>query len=241
MPPGVTTLGSIRAQVRQRADMVNSLFVAEDELTGYINASYFELYDLLITHFGENYAVAAPFSVVTDGTNDQYALPAAFYKLLGVDIQLDQSPQGWGTVKPFNFADRNRYTIPNTAVFYGMFVLRYRINGNNLWLTPLPTANQSLRIWYVPRLITLVSDSDTVDGVSGWEEYIIIDAAIKCLQKEESDVSVLMAQKQAMLQRVNDTAANRDVGSPATVVDSQSIGAGSNDGNGAPWGWSGWW
>jgi hypothetical protein len=69
---------------------------------------------------------------------------------------------------------------------------------------------------------TLVSDTDTVQGVSGWTEYIIVDAAIKMMQKEESDVSVLMAQKQALLQRIEAMSQNRDAGMPSTVADAQS-------------------
>jgi hypothetical protein len=48
---------------------------------------------------------------------------------------------------------------------------------------------------------------------------VIIDAAIKCLQKEESDVQVLMAQKAAMKRRIEVAASNRDAGSPLSVSD----------------------
>jgi hypothetical protein len=59
------------------------------------------------------------------------------------------------------------------------------------------------------------------DGVSGWLEYVITDAAIKAMQKEESDVSVLMAQKAALVARIIAAAENRDAGNPATVADVQ--------------------
>jgi hypothetical protein len=71
-------------------------------------------------------------------------------------------------------------------------------------------------------MTTLASDTDTVQGVSGWTEYIIVDAAIKMMQKEESDVSVLIAQKQALLARIEAMAHNRDAGMPSTVADAQS-------------------
>ena len=61
--------------------------------------------------------------------------------------------------------------------------------------------------------------NSTFDGVSGWEEYIVIDAAIKCLQKEESDVSVLMSQKSAIAKRIEAAAENRDAGEPSKVTD----------------------
>ena len=62
--------------------------------------------------------------------------------------------------------------------------MRYRLNGDKLWLTPTPAGNQNIQVWYVPKLTTLSADSDTVDGVSGWTEYIIVDACIKALAKQ---------------------------------------------------------
>lgn len=213
------TLTELKNAVRQRSDMENSQFVKDTELTSYINQSYFELYDLLVQKYGDNYFVASPYSFSSDGVNDEYTLPTDMYKLLGVDLALSNSTDSWVTIKPFNFAERNRYAVPNFQSFYGITNLRYRLMGNKLKFTPIPQANQQFRLWYVPRLTTLVNNTDTVDGISGWTEYIIIDAAIKCLQKEESDTNVLMGQKLAIIQRIENASENRDAGFPRTVAD----------------------
>lgn len=222
------TLAELRTAVRQRADMQNqsgiytNSFVTDEELTSYINQSYFELYDLLVTLFGENYYVSLPYSFVTNGSDQFYNLPTDFYKLLGVDVQITSptTNNSWWTLKPFNFGERNKYSVPNTQLYFGITNLRYRLQADQIWMNPLPQSNQTIRVWYVPKMTTLVADSDEVQGVSGWTEYIIIDAAIKCMQKEESDVSVLLAQKGAMLVRIDGAAANRDAGEPSTVTDS---------------------
>jgi len=213
------TLTELKNAVRQRSDMENSQFVKDTELTSYINQSYFELYDLLVQKYGDNYFVASPYSFTSDGVNDEYTLPTDMYKFLGVDLALSNSTDSWVTIKPFNFAERNRYAVPNFQSFYGITNLRYRLMGNKLKFTPIPQANQQFRLWYVPRLTTLVNNTDTVDGISGWTEYIIIDAAIKCLQKEESDTNVLMGQKLAIIQRIENASENRDAGFPRTVAD----------------------
>jgi len=235
--PGQTTLGTIRTQATQRADMENSQFVSTSEWNSYINASYQELYDLLVQKYGNNYAAAPFYTFVTDGTSDQYALPdgsatyklpdgvttaSAFYKMLGVDLVIGGgTPQYSLTIKPFQIAERNRWAWPNMQALYGLVNLRYRIHGNNIWLIPKAGANQTIRLIYIPRLTALVNDADVVDGVSGWEEYIVVDAAIKAMQKEESDISALMAQKAALIARIEAAAENRDAGSPATVSDSR--------------------
>jgi hypothetical protein len=64
-------------------------------------------------------------------------------------------------------------------------------------------------------------DSITADGVSGWLEYVITDAAIKAGQKEESDTTTLQFQKAALIKRIEAAAENRDAGSPATIADVQ--------------------
>jgi hypothetical protein len=224
------TLSEIRNAVRDRADMKNqsgdysNAFITDPVLNGFINQSYFELYDILVGAYGENYSVASPYYVTTDGVNQFFALPSDFYKMLGVDVQVSSSVSNnaWWTLKEFTFAERNKYAVPNTQLYFGITNLRYRIQGDQLWLNPLPQINQTIRLFYVPRMVTLSADTDTVQGVSGWTEYIIVDAAIKCLQKEESDVSVFLAQKQALLQRIEAMAHNRDAGMPSTVADAQS-------------------
>lgn len=195
--------------------MVNSQFVSDAELTGYINQSYFELWDLLVSKYGDNYYVASPYAITTT-TAQQYALPGDFLKLLGVDIRVGSD---WVTMRPFTFGERNRFNTITAEPRYGATNLRYRINGDNLWIMPTPPAGQSLQLWYVPRMVELVADGDVAEGVSGWLEYVIVDAAIKCLQKEESDTAALERQKAFLIQRIEVAAASRDAGQPARVVD----------------------
>ena len=63
----------------------------------------------------------------------------------------------------------------------------------------------------------------------------MIDAAIKALQKEESDTSVLMAQKVAMKDRIESMAQNRDIGECETISDTRRF-----SGRGSDYGGPGW-
>ena len=238
---GTMMLSDLMVASRQRADQIPSnyvpsttnvnFFVTDPELISYINQSYFELYDLLIQKYGDDYFIAPPLQFSTDGQSQFYPLPdgtvysgaPAFYKVLGFDLNLSpQNNQSFITIPPFMFAERNRYSIPNMQAFYGLTNLRYRLSGNNAWFTPIPAAGQIIRIWYMPRLSPLVNLTDVCDGVSGWTEYIINDVAIKMMQKEESDVTVLALQKAELIRRIEAAAENRDAGNPQVVSDSQS-------------------
>lgn len=240
--PGQTTVGNLRLQCQQRCNFENNPFVTNQEWNSYINESYKELYDIIVQKFGSDYYVATPYTYTTTQNLQLYPLPSDFYKLLGVEIALNPSDSNsWISLRQFEFVQRNLFNYPNLFTFYGITNLRYRLNGTNLMVVPAPTGNQTIRIWYAPRPDQLIDDTDTVDAVSGWEEYIIADCCIKALTKEESDPSVFMAQKQALLKRIEEASENRNIGDPQRVSDSRlrnfAWGDPGDFDNGGSWGY----
>lgn len=249
---GQMSLGQVRLLAQQEADRVNSNFVTLPEWNTYINQSYFELYDILVQKYGDEYYLAPPWQFIT--TNSQfYNLPDGsaayvttpggnivckpFYKLKGIDLGLQPNNSAWVTLQKFNFIARNRYVFPNlTTSFLGVVNLRYRIMGSQIEFIPPPQAGQFLQVWYVPRMTQLLADTDIMDGVSGWTEYVVVDAAIKVLMKEESDTTMLMQRKMGLLQRIEEAAENRDASLPDTISDSRRYtdpyGTGSPNGDG---------
>ncbi len=233
------TLGQIRLAAQQRADLVNSGFVTTTEWNSYITQSAFELYDLLVTAY-QDYYLAQPALFVTNGNQQQYPLPDGtssfltmtgssfvpkpFYKMNGVDIGLSNNNNAWFTLQKFNWNDRNNFVYPQlNSTILGVFNLQYRVMGSNIEFIPTPSANQYIRMWYIPRMTQPLADTDILDGISGWTEYVIIDAAIKAMQKEESDVSVLGVQKADIIKRIEDSAGNRDASQADTVTNNRSM------------------
>lgn len=218
---GQMSLGQIRLASQQRADMINNNFVTTQEWNSYINQSYTELFDLMVQVYGDEYFVATPFQFTTDGRYPAlYPLPARFYKLLGVDLSFGESQTAWLTLKKFMFMERNTYLYGNTPNnFVGAINLRYRVLGDNIEFIPMPASGQTVQLWYVPRPDVLLADSDILDSVSGWSEYVITSAALKALQKEESDVTVVAAQLLDLRRRIEAAASNRDAGEPERVSD----------------------
>lgn len=210
------SLSSLRTRVRARADMKNSSFVEDDELNQYINSSYQELYDILVASFEDYYTLPAVAFTIASGVN-YYTLPSDFYKLRGVDGNLDGS--NYYTLQPFNFADRNNFNQNLGVLNAAQYQNQYRIVGDRLYLTPEDNASGTYRLWYIPKATTLANDTDTLDGVNGWEEYIVVDAARKCLAKEESDTSFLVQEKEMLRQRISAMAARRDAGMPKSITD----------------------
>lgn len=329
--PGIVTLASLRFQSQERSDQLNSTFLSTSEWNRNIMGSYKELYDLLISAYGNNYYVTTPLTFQTNGSAIFYPLPdgvttftdyvtgatitpAAFYKLLGVDIGTapltPPNSQAFITLRDFNFPERNQNSYPYVQTYYGS-VPRYRIQGNQLFFDVIPQGGRTVRLWQVPRpsdiqpeviggvtatsttitctdtsnlstgmyiqapgqgttplfpagttissitpnvsfvvsnaatatfptmLIRCWFDSTTVDGISGYEEYIVIDAALKAMGKEEDEDSQMWQSKMMMIKRLNDMASNRDIGSSGTVSDTASTGLGYGMGFGYGIGYGG--
>lgn len=244
-PPGEMSLGELRLRSQQKADRVNSNFVVTSEWNSFIRLAMYELYDLLITAY-EDYNVAPPVYINTNGNIQNYALPdgvtnyfggvynnpslssglpaPAFYKLVGVDLGINTSNNAWVTLNRYDYIDRNQYVYPNsTSTIYGVYNMRYRTMGNNINFIPVPAGNQQIRLTYAPLLTGLLLDTDlTTIGFSGWLSYVITRAAKYALDKEEgSDTSKLDAEIVYLKTRIEQSAINRDIGEPDTISDTR--------------------
>src|SRR5690606_3965737 len=291
--------------------MEDTDFVEDSELDTYINQSAAELYDLLVTKF-EDYYMADPF-LFTISSGNTRSLPSDFYKLRGLDRSLGGGQ--WIDVRRFNFVDRNRRS---DAVYRAFGVVKYRIVGSSLHLTPGDQVTGDYRMWYIPKptagvvgvlsslvlqditytskdlyslgdtisveytvggtagseVVSVVGDAISVQIESGvstatqikaaidasvassdlvtaaisgtgsnaqtaasagnlsggvvqvdlndfmdYDEFIVIDAAIKCLAKEESDISALQLGKDNITKRILAISANLDSSRPDQIAD----------------------
>jgi hypothetical protein len=198
------SLLTLRTRVRQRTHYENSTFVTDAELNSWINDSYRELYDWLTATF-DAYAVSQTDNVISSANT--FALPSDFYKLLGVDL-LISAPDQYQTLPRIQFSDRN------TAA------RGYELRGPNVVIYPYSTAaGHTYRLFYVPTPTVLTADGDTLDGIDGFDELIVLDTCLKVVAKSSEDPSLFAAQKQAMLDRVGAMAAGRDAAEPMHTTD----------------------
>lgn len=257
--PGQINLGYLNYMSRLKADKLTSEFLTEDEWNFNINQSAFRLYDLLVTKFGEKYFLAAPLQFQATGAQSypfpdglNYGGAPALFKLAGVDAGINASNNQWFTLPKFNWIDRNRYaTLQLAGTVQSIYGLAYCENGNNIFFIPAPTTAQTIQLWYVPKMQQLLKDTDMLPfSMSGWSEIVMVDTAIKALIKEESydQAMALVAERTALLDRIQETAANRDVGQPNTVSNTRarcgdqnfgSFGGFGSSGFGGGFGWGG--
>ena len=134
-------LNTLRDEARQRADQVNSEFVTDAELNGYLNNSWSELYDILVSKYQDDYFLTSTSITVTSGTSS-YSLPSDFYKARGVDLNINTNQNT--PLQRYTFADRTR----DSLVRYARDV-KYRIQANNIVFAPSPS-NNTATLWYIP-------------------------------------------------------------------------------------------
>lgn len=184
---GNITLQELRDSCKDRADMVNSTRIPDSTWLEYINKSKDRLYDRIISAYdSEYYTISQDISVV-NGTNT-YALPNDYYKTVLLEYVIDSTHSY--PLKKFFFNEKNAGVLPLGYRRYGTN-LKYREVADNLILHPTPTANCTLRLWYIPLATNLTEDDDELKGFNGWEEWIILDVAIKAARSEETDTKDL--------------------------------------------------
>lgn len=217
---GSVTFAQLVSSAKDRANMEKSTLITDAQWKEYVNKSKDSLYDLLISAYSDEYYVTTyTFSVV--GGTSEYALPSDFYKLISCSLK---SGQEYMPLKKFSYQSRNR----NDYYPYrsNRFNLRYeyRISGSNIILDPVPSSNDTIELIYIPMAVNLSADGDLLKGFNGWEEYIIIDVAIKALRKEESDTTELERDLMRLTERLDRMADQRDIGQPARIIDTSKRG-----------------
>jgi hypothetical protein len=210
------TLASLVARVRQRADIVNATLRHTDaEIQDNIQESATELYDLIVEAYGADYYIAST-TLVTVANIKVVSLPTDFYKIVGLDVTYNGKNYA---LSQFEFANRNKYG----DLTWGApeCLPRYRIWQDHLYLAPTPKSVYSLLLHYVKRMQALTDTAPAVyfDGINGWEEYIVLDSAIKALLKDDLDPSALMARKAEISARIVRMAPTRDAANPTCFTD----------------------
>lgn len=221
--PNFATLGTLRTRVRQAADMITgqaAQFCSDPEINGYINDSYSELHDLLILRFQDYARTITTFPLAS--AQELYQLPDDFHKVVTVWLLL--APGQRIELLPFmpgeEQANYQNITPGGNSTSY-----RYAIEDNFIRFAPLPSAGPTIELRYIPQYKKMYNDADTISVtvVNGWEEYIVVDAAIKCRDRATMDNSRLDIRKARLEHRIVTAASGRDAGHAKRVRDTGRI------------------
>lgn len=185
------------------------------------------------------------------------------YKVMGSNVWFNLAPANgqafrlWYIPKPANLqpvvacsttSSSTTVTCPDTSqLTTGMSVADYAAAAGSTLSIPSGAtitaivANTSFTISAAATATTANllaaawADTYAFDGVSGWEEFIVLDVAVKALLKEESDASAVASLREDLRNRIIGSAPARDAGLAPTVTDAASLDSVWGDGFRGEW------
>jgi hypothetical protein len=159
----VVTRSTLRDRIRQRANLEShTTFVTDAEVNDSINEVCTELYDMLVAQSPPDYYSAETTITTTSGTLS-YALASDFYKLRAVWV--DEGNGERRALTQFNEQEFQAYRPPDSVY--------------------------SVIVRYIPNFTTLSSDGATIDCINGFDELLVLSAAIKLLFKDAARLDLL--------------------------------------------------
>jgi hypothetical protein len=237
----LVTLQTLENRVKQRANVEvasNSALYSATELLDNINEGLAALYSMIIGIQDQPYYLeSATFS--TSSGQDTYVIGPGggpngsgvnvtdFFKLAGIDVTVGQNIVI--TAKPFTWSERNRYKylsgwIYSQPVFYrlvGKSNLPGQAANDSIKFIPAPSGGFSCTLWYYPTPPVLAQATDTFDGINGYEEFAVLQAARKLLVKQEqlehaAALTQMLAEER---ERISGELGSHDAENPPRVQD----------------------
>lgn len=207
------TLTNLIADCRQRANMENSTFVTDAEITEILNQELAELWERLVGNAGQPFYRSQTSISVVSGTA-LYSLPADFWQVQEVTATISGVTH---MITPFMPSEHGWLT---TAGAWGPYApVQYRIQSNNIEFVPA-TQNFTVTLYYSPCQPRLVNAGDTFDGFNGWEVAALAGTVAVMLAKEESDMASFWENRKAQAYvRIDKASAARDAFMPERVQD----------------------
>ncbi len=205
----LVSLGTLSERVLQRSNLQGrSRFISPYELTDLINGSIAEWVDEVRgTTWNGSYMRSSHDIPTVSGTR-LYPMPQDYLSLLSVDIV---TAAGGLAVPVPSYQEEERTRLLNMPVGNGTSI-HYQIQQTDISLLPIPQGEYVVTVNYVPTAPVLSDSLDEIDSINGWEEFIVLDAAIKCLLKAgEVDVIPILEQRlEKQRARIRSMAPRRD-------------------------------
>lgn len=217
------TLTQLIADVRDRTDTENSQHVTDAQITRYINQSIAALYALIVEQDENDFAAQCSFNTTAGAETSQIlsapleGVPVQPYKLLAVDV-VDNNGLSY-PVPRFMLGERG-YLDTQDGTWGVLQRTHYQWRGTDtLYWSPPWESSVLIRVTYIPSPVDLSVGTDAYDGRAGWEEWVTLDASIRVMLKEESDVSDFARERAAVEARILRQITARDRAQPKRIRD----------------------
>jgi hypothetical protein len=206
------TVTVLLRQARELADEETATptvaFIDDTEALGMLNSSHGIWHGLLVKAVPERFETS---ETITGNGSAAYNLPARHLLTLAVDYQY--STNSFWPLTRIQPQDRTKYETTGDPAE------GYYLKAATLVLLPNPSSG-TYRHTYIQNAATLTAN-DSVDGVNGWEQWLVYDVAIRMMIKGKHDPSALIIERDKLKAEIEASAADRDAGTPMRVVDTR--------------------
>jgi hypothetical protein len=204
------TLEDLREMLLRRAGVEESDDLTPEVLNDFINGALAELWDILKAKADERLLTSTTLSVTAGVAN--VAMPAGFYTMRKLEIVDTAMPSGYRQLRQISLDATHRFSQVVSKRY------RYWLNAYNITLVPTPTADESLRLWYIPVAPYLDDDADTIDGWNGYEELVTALGFKRILARQDLSTADIERECARLADRVAAASDGRDA-EPFYLVD----------------------
>lgn len=225
----MATLTVLTADVRSRVDRVGSAFISDSEIKNWLNEGLGELWDI-ITSTNQDYAIESDDVSMVAGTDtyDLSSFDPEILRIRGVTLTIDSLRY---TLGPCSIRERDHdptvlYPYVYLPDYYGQgsaphnSPYRYRLEADDLIITPEPQEAGTITIYYTPKVTVLSAGGDTTDAClePHWLPYAVYHACVVAKIKEEDDPAPFLRMKLETEARVRKSVKRRTT-DPRRIVD----------------------
>lgn len=207
------------SSAKKLAGMENSTFVPDALWEEWVERGVEDLWEKLLDVFGSEYFSKTDTITTSDGTED-YNLASDFFEM----IHIYNNPDGKNMpLKKFEWASEpslRNVSLTEKRKYYRIIGATTQSGTHQIKILPVPDGVETIYYRYAYKPV-FASGTDTIDGINGWEEYAELIAAIKALNREESDPSGLVMDLQRVASRIDRHKASRDRANPAKISDTR--------------------
>jgi hypothetical protein len=206
-------LVNLQAAVRDMADIPGNPSVEDPTIVRWVNRGIERAYKIAKTANPSLFQASTPFTLVGGSGQNTVAVPATLRSLIHV------------AKDPTNAALRRTLRKYNADEKEGASSLSYRREGSLVVIEPFLACAGSYALYYAAGPTVLTGLNSALDPVlEPAAEYIETYAAIKCMDKEESESRNLRADLAELKDDLMVEFANVDAGTAETIIDVDNIG-----------------
>lgn len=197
-------------EVRDISDTPGTNFTTDTMITRWLNLGLRKVYEMAYAADPDAYNLKDGSITTAQGTPD-YTLPTDFWHMKKVSCATGS--EKW-PIRKMDIGGKSTFYVNQGRPLRWHFYDRTKIR-----LYPTPDGVYTISLLYVPCFSPLADAAETFDGINGWEEFGIAEAAMKCRVRDEGEIGEFRMIMEMVRDQIAEMAKERDHGEGDSIED----------------------